>query len=855
MSHKWRRSQAWDDAHIPAALWPVKSILRALSSVRLAVVLLSLVVLYGVLASVPLGVLLLIPTVLFDGLTLVVLFLAAGVPTLFLLRRLLRDRVEPGLRRGVLLLAGLALGAASLWLWLALVWPHLRYDAASGSGVRFFASLVEKYGSTTLRRLPGIELSEVEFYGAWPLRVILLVFVLNMIVATVRRIEFVFLNIGVLSVHAGIVLLALGSVYYSTLKLEGDTVLLAALGPEGVPIEEPGPAQRAFFDAMRPALFIKSGDLYEQRPIPGLPRYNDSFLSAADGDSARQIARQARPWEGLGSADSLDIPIPSPPGDNPLLPGRGVKARIVGFAAYAEPVEDWVLSEPLPGEKPEPVRFVFLHSRLPKAQGSVGDEPVFAFTLRPNSPAGRLGIAGSDELGDTLRVEHTIGTSEERWRDLSEPLPPQTLHALVVRVGNDRRVVSVREGSTLEIAGFRLEVRELHRRPPFPIITPGYENARSGLAVVRVTTPQGETYDRWIYDRFPELSQDLLASANTQGRPGRRAADGAITIGYLDASASVSVRFDERPDGSTRAIVRSRGGGVRVHENIGDRLEDFVPQLALSLGPRWAHARRVDRPAPTPASQQDRSLIGTREKAMAALELSLDGDASPRPWRRIVWLPFTKYFGVLTEAERSVTLPDGRTITLVLGRLRHQLPFAARLVDFEMLSYDHRGSPRDYQSTVRVETSEGPYEHTVSLNAPLRAPFMWSQERGLAGNLLGSLAAGLSPNQFKLSQAGWDAQGWARTQKLADEGVLDRPFASFTILQVGNNPGIHAVALGGVLVALGIPWAFYLKPYLVRRRSEKIRRDLQARTPRPAWPHEPASADLPRTPVAASSET
>jgi hypothetical protein len=52
--------------------------------------------------------------------------------------------------------------------------------------------------------------------------------------------------------------------------------------------------------------------------------------------------------------------------------------------------------------------------------------------------------------------------------------------------------------------------------------------------------------------------------------------------------------------------------------------------------------------------------------------------------------------------------------------------------------------------------------------------------------------------------------------------MASAPRARFTILQVGNNPGIHVIALGGVLMALGIPWAFYVKPYLVRREKRLI---------------------------------
>src|SRR4051812_5470832 len=88
----------------------------------------------------------------------------------------------------------------------------------------------------------------------------------------------------------------------------------------------------------------------------------------------------------------------------------------------------------------------------------------------------------------------------------------------------------------------------------------------------------------------------------------------------------------------------------------------------------------------------------------------------------------------------------------------------------------------------------------------------------------------MNPNQFKFSQAGWDQQGWQQTQAQTDQGQLKRPFASFTILGVGNNPGIHMIAAGAVLMAIGIPWAFYVKPWLVRREKHRIQQQLAAGT-------------------------
>ncbi|MEM7754898.1 MAG: hypothetical protein AAF297_04590 [Planctomycetota bacterium] len=853
MSRKWQRAKRWDDEHLSTwPLRPVKWVLRAFSSIWLAVILLTLVSVYGVLASVPIGMLALAPTWAFYGLTVAVpAGLAAGLA--FVGVRTLVPPSRAVLRLGGSIVAAIVVFSGVCALWAGTVWPAVHFDPADGSGVRFFADFVRTNESITLRRLPGVEMTELEFYSWWPLHLILLAFVVNMITTTVRRIEFTFNNIGVLTVHTGIVVISLGSIYYQGLKKEGDTIVFAGgPGPDGTPTL--GTTQTGFYDNTTVALWIAQRMTWagvpdwEQRPLKGLPRYNDYALGvASSGDRMRLGDLVNENLPGTETPPSLpDLNVPVAPGSGQRVdPDIGL--RIVGYAEYAEAREDWVRTEPPIAGDARPVRLVELLSRLPDADGEAPRDagaPVIRAPLHPTVPSHRIAE------NDVFAIEHVIGADATRVGDLLTPVPPRSPHALIIEIPNAedaaaptaRTVVTAAVGEEYVIGetGWRVGVKQLLPEPPFPIITEGYENATTPTAVLRITPPEGHVdgpYDRYVYDRFPELNQDIFDTPQADGRPNRRDADAGIRVAYLELTR-LRLLLDESPEtGLVRTIVREPGGEIRVvpPTRHGEVIGDVVELIDVRVAEAWDHTERVEFPVPVPDPDRERRFIGTHDFAMAAVEVSVpqaDADA----WTQIIWIPFSRYLETSNDLHRDITLPDGRELTLAFGRLRHPFPgFGLRLLDFEMIAYDHRGAPRDYQSVLRVvpQAMPGdaesrsplgePYERVAKLNAPLRAPFVWDEARSWFGNVAITLTRGLNPNQYKLSQAGWDQQGWQETQTLADAGTLERPFARFTILQVGNNPGIHVIAFGGVLMSLGIPWAFYLKPWLVRREKERLK--------------------------------
>ena len=864
MSRKWQRNKAWEDEHLVGVLTPFRWVLRAFSTIPLAVCLLVFISLYSTLASIPIGLIALIPTWAVYVLSAAAFGLVPAV-LLIVIARSIVPREARGTRFAVSLLGGIGMAVAGVGLWHRFLWPVMHYDPATGAGLEFFADFVETYKAVTVRRMPFMEMTETQFYAWWPMKLALWLFVMNMIITTVRRIEFNFKNIGVLSVHTGIVLIAVGSVFYQKFKEEGDTLLRAAASTDAI-----GPPQRSFYDREDVVLYIAQhrdviGSLrYQQRQLD-LPRYNNYNLRAGIGEgelfserpkpqpqAAAQAENQPKPSPADLAATTdggrtLDRPVPTPrtPDGQTQFLDPDIQFKVVGYASYAELRPDWIKSEPRPGGREDPMRIVELYAKIPGAD-LPSDRPIFEFPFFLRDPTQRI------RFNDIVAVEFTKGMDDARWSALASPVPVAGRHALVVEIPGPtdaesfRVVLPAQGGERLELGntGWKLHIREFADEPPFPIITEGYQGSTSSLAIVELTPPpaadgtQPETIERWIYHRFPEINQDLGTSPDPlTGRPMRGAPDARVRIAYLDMTR-LQVYLDERADGSVRAIVRQPGGAVRVIERTeAGWIRDIVPNsegatVDLKLAERWAHAERVEIPVPTPVQERDISMVGSHTFAFVAVEVSLSETSPLGPWSEVVWLPFIKYMEAETDKVRTITVPGNREIKVAFGRLQRPLPgFSVSLADFEMISYDHRGAPRDYQSvvrvapTVRADDPAGnfePYNHLIKLNAPLRAPFHWNPEGNMLSNVVRRLAAGMNPDQFKFSQAGWDRAGWNQTQALVDQGQLPEPRVNFTILGVGNNPGIHVVAFGGILMGAGIPWAFYVKPWLLRREKRRL---------------------------------
>ncbi|MBG84640.1 MAG: hypothetical protein CMJ40_08855 [Phycisphaerae bacterium] len=110
------------------------------------------------------------------------------------------------------------------------------YSAIGSAGLPLKVAIWEPDAWTAVRSWRGIEMTEYEWFNSWPFFILVGLTCLTIIVTTIRRIPFNTINLGVWMVHAGLIIMSLGCVFYFATKVEGDVPIARArifIQPEG----------------------------------------------------------------------------------------------------------------------------------------------------------------------------------------------------------------------------------------------------------------------------------------------------------------------------------------------------------------------------------------------------------------------------------------------------------------------------------------------------------------------------------------------------------------------------------------------------------------------------------------------
>lgn len=766
---------------------------------------------------------------------------------------------------------------SNVWLGVTLLSLLFVYSWVGSAGVPYYLGglpwRIEAWSFEQIRQWPSLEMTEFEWFHWWPFDLLIGLICTNITVTTLRRIPLSTVNLGVWMIHSGILVLCFGSWLYFSTKVEGDTpvvrrtVVIQVPGAEPVRIPAvPGTRARAqstegrwdfmvqdadphwvllsgpdagsqaysvqvrvegpvdtFIrqmiagqpEATQDSLFVPGGDgpplqravkvlgrplvdesldmrleydpqewfylanwvekswaLYLrergqthwiQRPLDDLPLYND-FVGSLE-----------EVWTPSGetlTARGLDLALHASESGDPL---PDVTLRVRSYLRYAQMEERQV-----PGGRLNPTASV----RLEDGQGEFFDHVLVAFEPeRADASRGFLGLRWVEHEGDRAAAAGS-----------SEPVLHLTIPGTTVHVDHTVAGVSVNDPSLpfLPVAdsgySFRVQFVEQLNEPGLPSSIASVE-LRHGDRRWRRFVSDDERFIRDV-----DSGDDGLTPTETFEL------DPGIEIGFHPASRPAAVTLVAGPGEQDLGLVLNVGvpqDGIYQPLSVGETFSlgggDTVTVTNWS-----ARSESQKRPAVVPRTLRNRDA---RESySMVRVELTQGGTTQD------LWVPFHQYpVASPTETLRRywydparMILPDGREIEFVLSRERLPLPTPVVLEDFVVDSHvggftGRTSSILNWTSAVRFQEDDGQWgeRQLVSVNAPTEHGGLW------------------------YFQAQWDPPSGARFQ-----GDPPSKGLNYTVLGVGNRVGVGVQLLGCCIAVLGMIYAFYVKPLLIKRRRQ-----------------------------------
>jgi hypothetical protein len=276
--------------------------------------------------------------------------------------------------------------------------------------------------------------------------------------------------------------------------------------------------------------------------------------------------------------------------------------------------------------------------------------------------------------------------------------------------------------------------------------------------------------DGWLDPRDPQKKEMNFGPATLSFREATSAE--AEKAAFSPSSPRNEIRFVLFRDGALRyGFLKADGTASTGRLTLGKA--ETTPWMGMTVNvdhflPRARPERKVS-PAPLP----DRD-----ELMMPAVLVHLEGPKGikePPEW--LLW------------TETKAVPFEGSAATLAYRAPEVAVPFKVTLLKFRSDKYPGSNMPATYESFVKVDDPEqGSSEHHISMNHPLHY------------------------------------RGYIFFQASYVEG---QPMMS--IFSVARAPGLPLVYLGVALIASGVAWMFYLKPFLAKRQGQKA---LEARRKR-----------------------
>lgn len=718
-------------------------------------------------------------------------------------------------------------------------------------------------GSAVPQSRQVFELTEFQFFNHWIFTVLILLFCINLIVATIKRIKFNMINAGVLTVHAGLLLLCGASIWYFGTKVEGDVMM----APATIGIYSNDRFQTDPTNAKIGQLVAAKGRTWEQ---------NIPMLGGAHRIEVLDVKNL-----GMTTAEEVTLKISAP---NQADQTVTITTRDTGdrFARFAR------VSDKLTGML-EPAESVtkFYDNTTPSLSLIVGDDMndrrEFPLPALPYYNERFVSLTDTKNPGSGA-IEYSDGTLVESKR--TTPIPVVEHWRMPVPVLNADDALAKDLGYSIEIDGF-LPYAEMDNRPvdggeqlsPLAQVAVGHEGhlhdaylfsqfppqamfeAEDGTRVVfdwigDQTQPDPtwtqrisgrhilevevkdkgvkKTYDVKLGDEFPvedtgyTLKIEQLRPSwplMTAGFQGARTAIALVWIQSPDNAFQRSVldRFPDLNQDRDRAGAKINPDGGLVDKNIEIRYIDAATDhLRIVAGNNFAPT--LIHTAPGGARDMKPLKVGDPVLLAGDTEIVL---------RNLIMKPRLEPRPVVIPVSQRRSLMDvGRQKSMVRvhmkaldGSWSHR-----QWVDFSQYNLDHAavfgGSP------------------TVASGLPSGrdVAFIYGRQRNNlpATMVLEQLDTQYYPGgeqarewtsyfRYKLPGTGEVQEGKAflnNTYTIGNwtffQSAAAGDGASWTVLGVGNRNGVLLQLLACTLISIGMIYAFAVKPILKKRRNERI---------------------------------
>ncbi len=607
------------------------------------------------------------------------------------------------------------------------------------------------------------EMTDLEFFNAWPLKMLMGLLIVNLTVVTWTRIPFTAPRYGVWTIHAGIIILILGLASYYSMKVEGTTL---------IPVHE---TVDHFYDSTERMLYVRlDGASATAHRLPSLPRfraYSPELGNTAKlkGEDLHNIVPYIQTRDDAGILRS-----------KPLAQAIGLSELsldVAGYWPYANIVDDYVEGEgDLTGVK---VTLTSPHEEMQGmgrgSQWLVGTEDNARSTMMGPAEVEHIPLASQEEIDAVIK-----GAKE--------------LHRLEIKVGDFQQTLLVEPGKTYALgsSGYSITIEDFN--PAFPMFG---TNEIAKVLTIHVKTPAQE-FRRQLLAGKKDKQTDFKLGVEGAGPFGKRQKE------LLDKSLDIAYEFHDPfnvlpSEGAEKDILFTIAGEKSItllstsfsREARTQRLESGTGQIALDIGggrsfnlavERKEKLRHDQRVVVVPVKQRTRRGGETGAYQVLLVRVKA-GD-----WQQTIPVPYLEYAndGVPWSGGK-LKLPNNRELQLQLGNTSLELPARITLDKFELVHYpggnERSTLQRDFRSTLTIQDpSSGRVTHGAAyMNHPVY----------------------FDKNDWLFYQASWDMDG----QK-------------YTVLGVGNRPGMWTMTLGCIMVFVGLMYAFYVKPILVMRNKK-----------------------------------